>query len=100
MTREEFDDIVNGFIEEYHEWWDGEWPVFWVLIRCRTEGCPRDDDSIQEMSPMSVPLDGVWKNFCGSCNRPVEDMNPQLTDDPDYRLPARYPDGSSWVSGA
>lgn len=100
MTREEFETIVNDFLEAYGEPWGEEIPVFWILIRCRTEGCPRNDDIHQEISPMAIPLDGVWKNVCGTCNKPVEDLNPQLTDDPDYRLPARYPDGSSWMSGA
>lgn len=100
MKREEFRKCVKDFVES----WDdetgqptAECPMIDVLIRCRTEGCPRNDDSIQEVSRMPVPFDGVWKNVCGTCGRPVEDLNPQLSDDPDYRLPTRYPDGNSWM---
>lgn len=100
MKSSEFRKCVKDFVDS----WDEEAgqptlesPVIDVLIRCRTEGCPRNDDSVQEISRMPVPFDGVWKNVCGTCSRPVEDLDPQLDDDPDYRLPTRYDDGSSWM---
>lgn len=103
MTRQELEELVQGFLDSWDEGreeFTGVQPILMVLIRCRTDGCPRNDDSIQEISPMATPSDGVWKNICGTCSRPVEDLNPQLSDDLDYRLPARYPDGTSWMEGA
>lgn len=98
MTRAEFDAIVDGFIEEYNAT-EGdyleEWTTVDVVIHCRTAGCVRE--GISEEVNLPVPLDRVWKIVCGRCSRPVEDIDPQLSDDPDYRLPARYPDGSSWM---
>lgn len=98
MTRAEFDAIVNGFIAEYEAangYYGDEWVTVSAVIHCRTPGCVRD--GIAEDATLPIPLDGVWKVMCGQCSRPVEDLNPQLSDDPDYRLPARYPDGSSWM---
>lgn len=100
MTRVEFETMVSDFIAEYEAangYYGGEWPTVAALIRCRTDGCVRNDDSVVEVAHISIPLDGVWKVVCGRCSRPVEDLNPELSDDPSYRLPARYPDGSSWM---
>lgn len=100
MTREEFDTMVSDFIAEYEAaagYYGGEWPNAAAYVRCRTNGCPRNDDSIEEVAHISIPLDGVWKVVCGRCSRPVEDLDPRLSDDPEYRLTTRYPDGSSWM---
>jgi hypothetical protein len=98
MTKEEFETQVSEFVDRYNntegDFLD-EWLVFEMLIHCRTSGCPRD--GIDELAFVAVPLDGVWKVVCSQCNRPVEDIDPQVSDDPDYRVAARYPDGSSWM---
>ena len=98
MTVAEFETMIADFLAEYEAadgWYEGEWLVIEALIHCRTDGCVRKD--IPELAPFAVPVDGVWKAVCGRCSKPIEDINPQLSDDPDYRLPTRFPDGSSWM---
>lgn len=98
MTKDEFETRVSDFIDLLNNTvgdYTDEWLVFEMLIHCRTSGCPRD--GIPEIAFVAVPVDGVWKVVCGQCSRPVEDINPQVSDDPDYRVATRYPDGSSWM---
>ena len=65
------------------------------ITTCRTLGCPMQDHSY--LAQISEQLDGVYKVVCGRCNNPIEDLDPMLEDDEEFRLECRAPDGSSWM---
>lgn len=65
------------------------------VITCSNAECVNFDrfwwESVQEN------LDGVYRVICGLCGKAVEDLDPLLEDDEDFRLNCRLPDGSLWT---
>ena len=107
MKKEEFLQQTEAFAESMREFFSrpqDQWgqedfePMSVEIVKtCRTSGCPWD--GVAERMVVDVPSDGVYKVFCAACRSAVEDLDPMLEDDEDYRLPTRYPDGSSWLLG-
>lgn len=99
--QESFRATWNSFFalpEEDRKGTDMEPQSVTVLKTCRTEGCAWKD--LSEEIKVDIPGDGVYKVLCVSCMSAVEDLDPMLEDDEDYRLPTKYSDGSSWLKAA
>lgn len=111
--RVEGGDRVNKatFLKEQQEWRD-RWNRFfdenpekmpprgyeksWECITtCRTSGCPMENHSY--LAKITEQLDGVYRVQCGRCGNAIEDLDPMLDDDEEFRLNCRMPDGSSWM---
>lgn len=107
MNKSQFLELVEGFRTTMNQEFEKpesernlpeDWLTHDVLSTCYTEGCPRQ--GLTGKIKVSESLDGVYKVLCGMCHSSVEDLDPMLEDDEDFRLDTRYPDGSSWLRAA
>lgn len=100
MTREQFDQFYADFIASIEidpDQFEESWPRLDVRYICDGEGCHQAVDWIEFR--VSVPVDGVWKIWCGPCSKPINNIDPMLSDDPDFRLPTMFQDeNGDWVS--
>lgn len=106
MNKDDFLRETQEFAQRWNEYFstpeserDGDMDPLQIRVikTCRTRGCAWE--GLSEWVLLDVPGDGVYKVFCAGCTSAVEDLDPVLEDDEEYRLPVRYADGSSWLVG-
>lgn len=98
MTLEEFEQYIDDFVASYRanpENFEEDWPHFPVRYICDGEGCPQSVDWIDYM--ITIPLDGVWRLWCAPCSAPIHNIDPMLSDEPDYRLNTMMPTPSGFA---
>lgn len=76
---------------------DDKWLFIDTLATCRTPGCPVEGKTMR--LELAEPIDGVYRVLCGRCHITVEDLDPMLEDDEDFRLNVRLPNGNFGVTG-
>lgn len=107
MMKEEYLEVSSGFREEmsakdsndFTEEDMENWLTWTVLSTCHTEGCRVEGVTFEGF--IAEPLDGVYRMICGMCCNTIEDIDPMLEDDDEFRLNVRLPDGSfgAWRTG-
>lgn len=84
FDRDSGDDIPQGFNKSWK-----------CIVTCHATGCPNGGRSY--FASIGEQLDGIYKVQCGMCLSAIDDLDPMLEDDEEFRLETRYPDGSSWL---
>lgn len=93
MTLEQFEQFYADFLmslETNPGQFEESWPRMDCRYICDGEGCPQSVDWIEFR--VSVPTDGVWKIWCAPCSKPIMEIDPMLSDAPNYRLRVHYDD--------
>lgn len=88
MTLDEFEQYYADFLASLAadpDQFEENWPRLPVRYICDGEGCPQSVDWIYFNT--SLPADNVWRIWCGPCSAPIHNIDPMLSDEPDYRLP-------------
>lgn len=92
--RQEWRDRWNAFFEsESSEDIPGNFELDWrCIVTCHAEGCPNGGRSY--IARISEQLDGVYRVQCGMCGNAIDDLDPMLEDDEEFRLETF---DSSWL---
>ena len=95
MTLDQFEQLFADFLATYAQDPDAfeeNWPLLDVRYICDTPTCHQAVDWIEFQA--SFPVDGVWKIWCGPCSKPIYQIDPMFSDDPDYRMNIYVDDGN------
>lgn len=104
MKKHEFLKERQAWRDRWNEFFDsdpgGELPrgfnKNWrCIVTCHAEGCP--NGGMSYLALIGEQLDGVYRVQCGRCLNAIDDLDPMLEDDEDFRLETSLPDGTSWL---
>lgn len=97
MTKQEFFDAIDELFRKRDEGLLGEeeWMYVQSITTCDTETCVNYEKYFPTQIP--IPEDNIYRVVCGMCGQVITQIDPQFTDDPDYRLNVRKENGDLWI---